>query len=431
MTNPRVDKAVVETAFPVASQHHPDTWSSVPRQAIRKIREREILRVSATLARNERKDSVQLGRNEVLKWAQNKTAGHLPSEAWTHDSFEHFAGGRNCAAVRLPSDLEDVWAIRIEDPDKTVPGRSWTSEIAVVRKGDVGEFSLRLLVSSPETILNIEPHVPGVVRQIVNAPGLLAGTIRLTDRPVRARSERDAELLINGLLDPSRRVPIIVLSVPSNSADPSTPLFNATTLAKACVGLALVVILPAEFSWILTRRFGKQLSAYEGAARVYLPGFTEDANPFAHELIIPSHPVTPDYAESALTRLRWIAANGSARRLQLGTDVYAFAPLRARALEHNQRELSRSEPSASDIERLTAANQRISILEAQVVEAERYQQQFSDLYDEAEERAEAAETQLRASGFRIQQLLEQIKSVGTPPDANIILPDNWEGFSDW
>jgi hypothetical protein len=62
----------------------------------------------------------------------------------------------------------------------------------------------------------------------------------------------------------------------------------------AAAGMAIVVILPAEFSWTLTERFGKQLSVYEGAVRVYLPGFTEDANPFGgHELILPHWLTSP------------------------------------------------------------------------------------------------------------------------------------------
>lgn len=395
------------------------------------VREREILRVSARLAGADPANAVTAARNEVLRWARNKTIGNLPNEAWNHNSFEHLSGGRNCAAVRLKSGEEDVWAARVEDPDKTVPGRIWTTEIAVTCvPGKAGRFTLRLLVGSPEVSLRTEPHVPGVVRQVVNSPGLLAGTIRLTDKVVFARSQGDIELLISGLLNPSRKLPIIILSVPSNSPDPYRPSLDAGTLAKACTGLALVVVLSAEFSWALTERFGKQLSVYEGAARVYLPGFTEDANPFGgHELILPRRASSPADAESSLTRLRWIAANGSVRRLQLGVDVLSFAPLKALGLEQKQRELQKV--GATDVEQLSAANKRIEILEERAREAERYQGQFSDLHAEAEERAETAETQLKAYGFRIQQLLEQLKASGAAPDENIDLPGRWDVLGDW
>jgi hypothetical protein len=403
---------------------------SVRRSSIQ-VREREILRVSAALAGNHVENAIRLARNESLKWAQRKTPVDLPPQAWEQDSFEQLSGGRNCAAVRLRSAAEDIWAIRVEDPDKTVAGRIWTTEIAVFRRSnEPARFTLRLLAGSPESNLQIEPHVPGVVHQIVRSPGLVAGDMRLTDQHVVARSVQDTELLTAALLDSSRRLPIIVLSVPSNSTDPNKPLVDAKVLAKACTGLALVVVLPAQFSWALTDRFGKQLSVYEGAARVYLPGFTEDSNPFGgHELILPTRLSSPADAELGLTRLRWIAANGSVRRLQLGTDVLSFAPLKVLGLEQRQRELQRA--GATDLEQLKAANERISILDERIIEAERYQTQFSDMHAEAEERAEIAESQLRASGFRIQQLLEQIKTSGVTPDANIVLPDEWSLFAEW
>ena len=45
-------------------------------------------------------------------------------------------------------------------------------------------------------------------------------------------------------------------------------------------------------------------------------------------------------------------------------------------------------------------------------EAERWQEEFSQLHAQAEERAETAESQLKAAGFRIQQLLNQIRTWG-------------------
>src|SRR5439155_8541322 len=41
------------------------------------------------------------------------------------------------------------------------------------------------------------------------------------------------------------------------------------------------------------------------------------------------------------------------------------------------------------------------------------------------------EEQLRASAFRIQQLLNQLKARGEAPDANIALPGSWSNFIDW
>src|ERR1700744_2572876 len=56
---------------------------------------------------------------------------------------------------------------------------------------------------------------------------------------------------------------------------------------------------------------------------------------------------------------------------------------------------------------------------------------FAYEHERAEERAEAAEEQHRASAFRVQQLLDQIKTGGEAVDANILLPELWSEFANW
>ncbi len=398
----------------------------------RQLREQEILRVAASLTSEGPSTALSIARTHVLRWAQNKAIGALPKEAWEFRDFEHLSSGRSCSAIHLEEDGKDIWSLRIEDPDKEIAGRIWTSEITISSDGSElqSQFTLRLLVGTSERFLAIEPHVPGVVRQIIDSPGLLAGSYRLTDKHLIIKSQRSIELLIDALLDPARKLPIIALSVPTNSSDPYTPLLDPVVLAAACAGLAIVVVVPSAASWALTERFGKQLSVYEGAARVYLPGFTEDANPFGgHELLLPHNFSSLSTADSALTRLRWIAANGSVRRLSLGKDILAFSAVKSQALQ--KRQLALQDSGATDHERLATATERIRLLEVQLAESRNYEQQFSDLHQEAEQRAETSEAQLRAASFRVQQLIDQLKTSGVTPDAKINLPESWDAFCNW
>ena len=270
-----------------------------------------------------------------------------------------------------------------------------------------------------------------MVLQLIQSPGLSSGNFRrLSEKPVVIRSEEAAQLLIDALLDPTRKLPVTAISVSSSSPDADKPLLDSAMLAKACAGLALVVVVPAQYSWALTERFGKKLSVYEGAARVYLPGFTEDANPFGgHELILSQWFSQPAQAAAVLTRLRWTAANGSVRRLQLGTDVFSFAPFRVKQLEQKQLELSAA--GASEKEQLAAAQKRIDLLREQLDEKTQWQDGLYRLIAEAEERAEASETRANASGFRIQQLEAQITSRGGSPDESVHPPGSWDEFCDW
>jgi hypothetical protein len=57
---------------------------------------------------------------------------------------------------------------------------------------------------------------------------------------------------------------------------------------------------------------------------------------------------------------------------------------------------------------------------------------FASEHQRAEERAAAAEKQARASAYRIQQLLEQVRARGDVPDAKLTLPKVWGAeFVDW
>jgi len=63
------------------------------------VREHEILRVSALLAGDNPDEAIDIGRKAVLQWAQNRTTGKLPEEAWKNALSSHHAQqGRPCCA---------------------------------------------------------------------------------------------------------------------------------------------------------------------------------------------------------------------------------------------------------------------------------------------------------------------------------------------
>ena len=94
------------------------------------VREHEILRMAAKISSIEVPDLQSDARGEVLNWLQNQfPCLPLPAEAWTGTSFESLIGGRNRFGIRFKDDVSDIWAIRAERPDDSVPGRSWITEV--------------------------------------------------------------------------------------------------------------------------------------------------------------------------------------------------------------------------------------------------------------------------------------------------------------
>ncbi len=127
---------------------------------------------------------VSSARAEILKWARKRSGSSFPPEAMAGRSFEMLAAGRSSTAVE--SDLPEIhaWALRQEDPDKTVAGRIWTSEAILWRTPErPPRFAARLIVGSAETELEIAPAAPGYIRQLVNTLGLINGGRLLSSKP--------------------------------------------------------------------------------------------------------------------------------------------------------------------------------------------------------------------------------------------------------
>jgi hypothetical protein len=396
----------------------------------RVVREHEILRLVASAYGQNKPRLAETLRREVLVWVQNRSGGRLPQEAWEFDAFDYFSGGRNNSAVRIKTANIDIWAIRADDPDKTVAGRVWTTEVVVGLTGDRKcIFSTRLLVGTSEDELAIEPHTPGFVQQAADQCSLFCGPLELNAKPWRIETEEAAQRLIDLITDETRTMPVFVLTVPDGSNDPRQPLLDADSLARATVGIGQVAILPAHHTWALTERFGRRRSVFGGAVRAYLAGFSDESNPYAHRLVLADEILNPEGAARCLIWMRSLAAAESVRRVPLGADVLPFMMLRNASLKMRHRQLELE--GANESRLLSATKVQIEALEADIRNAKETEHFLLEEQRLSEERAEAAESQLNSATFRIQQLLDQIRQRGQEPDANIELPITWEDFDYW
>jgi hypothetical protein len=392
--------------------------------------EHEVMRVAATVGGTDASKSADLARREILAWAQKRSGAQLPPEAWAMQGFEHMSGGRNCAGLRFKAGETDIWAIRADDPDKTIPGRIWTHEIVIGLIGDQKpRFSVRQLVSTSEQDLLVEPHAPGFIQQVVKTCGLMKPSYALDSNPWLIKTPEDADDLADVLVAHERRDPVFVLTVPEDATDPSVPLLDAVALNKAMLGLARVVVLPARFTWALTDRFGRVRSAFGGAVRAYLPGFSDDSNPYDHRLILADHLASPEGRARVGRWLRSSAASQSLKTDRLGRDVLAFAAIRNVTLRATQEQLSSG--GGDKGQQLALAAARIQALENELESERKNQSGFAEEADRERERAEAAEEQLRAASYRVQQLQGLLKSGGVSVDADLTRPANWADFAEW
>jgi hypothetical protein len=204
---------------------------------------------------------------------------------------------------------------------------------------------------------------------------------------------------------------------------------DANALARAVLGLAIVVVLPGAFTWTLTERFGRNRSVFGGAIRTYFPNFDEDAPLFEHRLFLVDQINTPLGASNCTQWIRFAVANESIKRNQIGKNILAFAAIRSANLANRQSVLEKT--GATEGDKLKTAKEHITALEIEVDEVNQQITYFVSEHDKAEERAKIAEEQIRASAFRIQQLLNQIRESGGEVDANIELPTEWGQLAHW
>ncbi|MYD93123.1 MAG: hypothetical protein F4Y02_05405 [Chloroflexi bacterium] len=303
-----------------------------------------------------------MARNIILERLENEAQTDLPEQAWKGHAFHHNAGDRVFTAVRAEDESTDSWAIRFVEPDASRFERQWTTEVAIRQTvGQDALFSLRTLVRSGELKLRIQPTVPKFLEHVSAECGLEQGIAKVETEPWVIESDFDAANLTEFLVDPDRRTPAIVLTVPEDAESPTKPLLDPIPLQRDTLGIAKLIVLPAEFTWKLTNRFGKRLSVYSGAMRVYLTGFSDDADPEGgHDLFMPHRMDTPETASRLESLLRWIAARESLRNMRLDKDVLPFSSVLIASVDLAMARIE--EMGGSEAEQLAAAKQQLAFL---------------------------------------------------------------------
>lgn len=392
--------------------------------------EREILRVAGRVVSTAPEADAEQARYQVLYWLKNRAGLRLPRKAWQdHDSFELPQGGRNCTGVRVDLGGADMWAIRAEDPDKQVPGRIWTTEFVLAQERDCLLFSTRLLVHTREEWLDITPAVPGFMRQVAEKLHVECGSDRLSSEPFVIATDERFEACYEALLSRTRKLPYLVITVPQEAQVWDRPLLDARAMAGRMVGLARVVVMAADYTWELTRRLQRERSVFGGAARCYLPGFSATADPYAHRLVVASNLETDEGRARAEKWLGELAAEYSVRTLRRGRDVVAFSEVRDAAWRATQARLRRQGASAD--EKLRAAVRRIRELENELDRLRDENEYYLAEHEDATQRAESAEEQLRGARYRIKQLVERGQPGSNADVVDDDLPESWPDVAPW
>jgi hypothetical protein len=150
--------------------------------------------------------------------------------------------------------------------DERFPERTWYTnlELRSEEKGDRAVCNLRLRAEHPSNARPIEPYPSRLTGILCADPGLFDVEPMTKGAPVVL--PRDVPRLIRLIDAPERRLPVILASQPR--------ALEAHVVAGELAGLAHVFELDEETSWEISRRYGTQRSAYQGAVKIYPAGVT-------------------------------------------------------------------------------------------------------------------------------------------------------------
>lgn len=199
---------------------------------------------------------------------------------------------------------ERVVRIRWSFPDDNDGGLMWANEVRVGQFGDRCSVEHLIYIESVE--YNVSPArllfgSPRAIRDIcVKAPTYIGDMqVRAEVYLLQQDSLNDLRSLLTSDL---RRLPVVLLS-PYARGEPNQ--IDSAKLARNLAGVAVVVrVDDPELTWGFADDVGRQLSCFNGAARIYWPGFSQASEPRSHRLFFGAwiEQVGPDVAARTIER---------------------------------------------------------------------------------------------------------------------------------
>lgn len=251
-----------------------------------------IYRAGCTFKDNAAVEDFEKSATLCLEWATQRPGVEAPPEAARAlDTLPRDPIGETMYLETLRVDVDESknWALSLEHPDADDDRLWWRTEVAIARSREgVLAFSCVNLVGNRDgavTPVRRPPSRPRIVETLMSLwPG--DGIHQLSSRPVELQDTASSiGQFLEFLYSKDRQHPIVLASA-KNIDD--RPAVDVARIASVLSGLAHTYAASSRFpSLKLKDRLPKYLNCYDGAVRIYWPGFRAHDPPERHRVWSP------------------------------------------------------------------------------------------------------------------------------------------------
>jgi hypothetical protein len=172
------------------------------------------------------------------------------------------------------------WAYPVDND----PTLEWRNEIRIGGLQDDCAVEHLISISSVEYSIipaRLSLGSPGVIRRLCSTASVEVGDMTVKAQAYDLGAD-SVHHFVELLQSPKRRLPIVFISPYS---DGQVSELDADKMAMHLAAVAVIVkIRDSEATWDVADAIGRTMSCFDGAARIYWPGFSPDDDPRSHRL---------------------------------------------------------------------------------------------------------------------------------------------------
>jgi hypothetical protein len=172
-------------------------------------------------------------------------------------------------------------------PDDRDDSMAWVTSCVFARKCDAVHAAISIRLSSARFIVRPTRYALGRPKVVSDVLTAFSCTIGGQDVPIThttLHAPDVAGFVDNALVSKDRVLPVVLVSP---DVWTEKPIVNTAVLQTTLLGLAQVVLLVDKWAaFKLTDKIGRELTCFDGAVRIYWPGFQPTDLPFIHPLYL-------------------------------------------------------------------------------------------------------------------------------------------------